>query len=59
MLEWKPKPLQEEIRVSILEVDKVVMNMRQMIPRGDVNQFLLWDVQWLDLFIWSDKSRIC
>ena len=26
-------------------------------PRGDTNQLLIWVVQWLDLFIWSDKPH--
>ena len=33
--EWKPKPSEEERRALVLELDKVFMNIRQMIPRGD------------------------
>ena len=49
------KPLQEERSALILELDKVLVNMRQLIQWGAANQLLTWVVQWCDLFIWSDK----
>ena len=47
----KPKPLEEERRALILELDKVLMSVRYMAPRREVNQFLSWVVQYFDLFI--------
>ena len=35
----------------ILDLDKVLMNVRQLILRGDINQFFTWVMQWFDLFI--------
>ena len=55
--QWKPKPLEEEKRALILELDKVLASMRVMTPRRDANQFLEWVVQHFDLFVWSEKPR--
>ena len=44
-VQWKPKPLEEERRALILEIDKVFASMRVMTPRRDANQFLEWAVQ--------------
>ena len=44
-MQWKPKPLEEERRALILELDKVLMSVRYMTQMRDVNQFLGWVVQ--------------
>ena len=55
--QWKPKPLEVKKRTLILELDKVLTNMRVMTPRRDRNQFLEWVVQHFDLFACSEKPR--
>ena len=54
---WKPKPLEEEKRALILELDKVLASMRVMPPWRDTNQFLERSVQHFDFFAWTEKPR--